>query len=82
MSTKPLSSTLCPEKTRLLGEYVAALNLHSGDVNEYSKMMRERIDGDLLEMVRQRMEQSREQTTSARKRYVIHLREHRCDNPI
>ena len=82
MSTKPLSSTLCPEKTRLLGEYVAALNLHSGDVNEYSAMMRERIDGDLLEIVRQRMHQSQKQVTVARKRYVAHLQEHRCDKPI
>jgi len=56
--------------------------MHSGDVNEYSKMLRERIDGDLLELVRKRMQESRERTALNRKRYVTHLREHRCDPPI
>ena len=81
-STKPLSSTLCREKTRLLGEYVACLNLHSADLNEYSKMIRERLTGDLLALIRKRMGKSRERTAAAHKRYIAHLREHRCDVPL
>ena len=57
-----VTSALCPEKTKLLDEYVAALNLHSKDVREYSDTVRAQLDGNLLEMVRKRMQDSREQT--------------------
>ena len=83
LPTNPLStSTLCPEKTELLDDYVTALNLHSKDVNEYSNTVRAGLDGELLEMVRERMQESRERTALARKRYAAHLEEHRCDLPI
>ena len=81
MSTNS-TSTLCHEKTTLLAEYVAALNRHSRDVNEYSDTLRAGVDGDLLEMVKRRMQESREQTAKARKQYAAHLEEHRCDSPL
>ena len=82
MTTKPLSSTICPKKTELLALYVAALNIHGRDVKEYSNTVRAGLDGDLLEMVRKRMQESRERTALARRRYSAHLREHGCDVPI
>jgi len=74
-------STLCSEKTILLEEYVASLDLHSKDVREYSELIRAGVDGESLEIVRRRMQESREQTASARKQYAAHLDEHRCDSP-
>jgi hypothetical protein len=81
-TTNPVSTTLCSKKTELLAEYVAALNLHSLHVNEYSNTVRAGLDGDLIETVRSRMQESREQTALARKRYSAHLEEHRCNLPI
>jgi hypothetical protein len=83
MSTKnSVSTTLCSKKTDLLAEYVTALNLHSVHVNEYSNTVRAGLNGDLLEMVTKRMQESQEQTALARKRYATHLEKHQCDLPI
>ena len=76
------TSILCPEKTKLLAEYLAALDLHSRDVNEYSNTLRAGVDGDLLEMVKRRMQESREQSAKARQQYAAHLKEHCCDSPL
>ena len=45
-------------------------------------MMRVNIDGDLLEMVKQRIRESRDQTAVARKGYIAHLREHGRDKAL
>jgi hypothetical protein len=73
---------LCPTEAGLLIEYVAALDSHLKDVDEYSDMLRVGLDGDLFEVVRRRMQESREQTAEARKRYAAHREEHGCDLPI
>jgi hypothetical protein len=41
-----------------------------------------RLNGDLLATIRERMEEGRERTELARKRNAAHLEEHRCDSPI
>ena len=76
-----LTGTLCSQKTNLLETYVACLDVHSKDVREYSELIRAGVDGESLEIVRRRMQESREQTASARKQYAAHLDEHRCDSP-
>ena len=75
-------STLCSEKTILLEEYVASLDLHSKDVREYSELIRAGVNGDSLEAVKKRMQESRERTARGRQRYAAHLAEHRCDIPL
>jgi hypothetical protein len=82
LSSGRTSYALCPQKAKLLDDYVAALNIYYVDVHEYSEMLRNRINGDSLVTVKERMQENRDRTESARKRYAAHLEEHRCDSAL
>jgi hypothetical protein len=66
----------------LIDEYIAVLNSHAKNVHQHSNALRAMLDGDLLEMVERRMQESRERMTLARKRYIAHIREHGCDSVL
>jgi hypothetical protein len=73
---------LCFQGRKLIDEYIAILYSHAKNVRQYSNAVRALLDGDLLEMVERRVQESRERVTLARKRYIAHIREHRCDSVL
>jgi len=70
--------SLCPKKRALLKEYVLQLAAHNKAVNEYANYVNAGLDGDGLTTLIGRVKESKTVFTAARKRYVDHLRQHRC----
>ena len=69
----------CPTKLYLLKEYVACLDLHNNDVREYAQITTAGLDGDLMALVKKRLEARLDRVRDSRKRYTDHVGEHGCE---
>jgi hypothetical protein len=74
-------NTNCSTKLFLLKEYVASLSLHNKDVREYAELVKMGVDGNLMAIVKKRMDESLDCVRDHRQRYTDHLHEHGCESP-
>jgi hypothetical protein len=69
----------CSTKLYLLKEYVASMGLHNKDVREYAEFVTTGVDGDLMAVVKRRMEESLNHVRDSRRWYTDHMNEHGCE---